>query len=94
MTEAELLKTVKDGMSITGTYLDDKLKVWILEVKEYLVSAGIPQSIVDSNKSAGIIARGVSDLWNFGGGNGNLSRYFYQRAIQLSMCKGDDHENV
>lgn len=94
MTEAELLKIVKSGMSITGPYMDDKLKVWINEVKEYLVSAGVQRSIVDSDKSAGIIARGVSDLWNFGGGNGNLSCYFYQRAIQLSMCKGDDHENV
>ncbi|MCI9366311.1 MAG: hypothetical protein HFJ54_07320, partial [Clostridia bacterium] len=34
--------------------------------------------------SAGIIARGVSDLWNYGSGGTSFSPYFMQRAIQLS----------
>ena len=45
------------------------------------VLAEIPKQIVDSDAAAGVISRGVSDLWNYD--SGNLSKYFYQRAIQL-----------
>lgn len=46
-------------------------------------SAGVPENTLQSEKIIGAVARGVTDLWNFGAGNGKLSEYFYQRVIQL-----------
>ena len=36
------------------------------------------------NITLGLVTRGTSDLWNYGGGDGVLSPYFYQRAAQLA----------
>ena len=46
--------------------------------------AGVPTEVIESNVSAGVIARGVTDLWNYNGGAGKLSDYFYQRDSQLA----------
>ena len=81
---ADILTRVKHALGITGTYQDDTLNVYIDEVKEYMVDAGVPKSVVDSAVSAGVIARGVTDLWNYNGGAGKLSDYFYQRVSQLA----------
>jgi hypothetical protein len=40
-----------------------------------------------SNITHGIVARGVSDLWNYGAADGKLSSYFMQRAAQISYKK-------
>ena len=80
---ADTLSKVKSALGITGTYQDETLKVYIDEVKEYMVSAGVSREVVDSDVSAGVIARGVTDLWNYNGGAGKLSDYFYQRVSQL-----------
>lgn len=76
-----VLTNVKNALGITGNYQDDTLTEYINEVKGYLLDAGVPEAIIDSDKTAGVIARGVSDLWNYG--TGKLSDYFYQRVIQL-----------
>ena len=81
---ADTLSKVKSALGITGTYQDGTLTVYIDEVKDYMVSAGVPKSVVDSEVSAGVIARGVTDLWNYNGGAGKLSDYFYQRVSQLA----------
>lgn len=81
MADFDILTSVKASLGITGTYQDPTLTEYITEVKEYLIDAGIPKAIVNSEKSAGVISRGVSDLWNYGAGK--LSDYFYQRASQL-----------
>lgn len=75
-----MLEQVKTALGITGTYQDDTLQVYIDEVLAFLKSAGVPESKVTS----GVVARGVSDLWNYGDGNGKLSDYFRMRAAQLS----------
>lgn len=80
MTDAEMLTHVKNALGITGEYQDDTLKEYILEVIDFLTSSGIRLS----NITPGIVSRGVSDLWNYGAGNGKLSEYFMQRAAQLS----------
>lgn len=80
-----LLDDVKTGLGITGEYQDGTLSLYILEVKEYLKGAGIPAEIVESAAAVGIITRGVADLWNYGAGEGKLSEYFLQRAIQLKL---------
>lgn len=89
MTNAELLAKLKSGLGITGTYQDDTLQVYIDEIKAYLASAGVKQSVIESEASVGCIIRGVADLWNYGSGNANLSPYFVQRMIQLSMKQGE-----
>lgn len=82
-----ILTKVKASLGITGDYQDDTLVEYIAEVKEYLLDAGVPEGVVNSDVSAGVIARGVSDLWSYGAGK--LSEYFYQRASQLSLKAGD-----
>lgn len=84
MTDAELLQKVKAAQGITGSYQDETIKGYISDVKEYLVDAGVKEEIVESDASAGVIARGVIDLWIYGPGNANFSNYFKERAIQLS----------
>ena len=77
----EILKKVKNALGITGDYQDNTLMEYIAEVKLFLQDLGISKQVVDSDAAAGLISRGVSDLWNYE--SGNLSKYFYQRAIQL-----------
>ena len=74
------LDDIKSALGITGDYQDASLQIYFNEVVEFLKDAGVKQS----NITAGIVARGVSDLWNYGMGEGQLSTYFYQRASQLS----------
>lgn len=79
-----MLDNVKTALGITGTYQDDTLQGYIDEVCEYLKDAGVSESVINSDASNGIIARGVADLWNYGSGGTQLSPYFMQRAIQLA----------
>lgn len=77
------LADVKNALGITGTYQDATLQIYFDEVMSYLTGAGIPAAAITS----GLVARGVADLWNYGGAEGELSQYFYQRAAQLSYNK-------
>lgn len=83
MTDEELLSKVKTGLNITGTYQDETLKTYIADVKNFLVDAGVPDEMINSSDSVGVIIRGVSDLWNYGMGTAELSQYFIQRTVQL-----------
>lgn len=74
------LEQVKDALGITGDYQDNTLQVYFIEVIDFLTDAGVKQS----NITAGIVARGVADLWNYGAADGRLSTYFKQRAAQLA----------
>ena len=74
------LAKVKDAMGITGTYQDSTLTEYFDEVVGFLRDAGVK----DANITTGIVARGVSDLWNYGSGGTSLSTYFLQRAAQLA----------
>ena len=87
MTDAELLTKVKNGLGITGEYQDATLTVYVNEAKAYLIDAGVKKSVLESEAAVGCIMRGVADLWNYGSGEGKLSQYFMQRAIQLSLHK-------
>lgn len=82
-----MLETIKKALGITGNYLDDTIQIYINEVNSYLVSSGMPSDLVNTAETAGIVARGVADLWNYGSGEGKLSNYFMQRAIQLYSAK-------
>lgn len=78
-----MLENVKSALGITGNFQDATLQIYIDEVTSFLTAAGIPESKI----TAGIVARGVADLWNYGGADGKLSEYFMQRAAQLAMTK-------
>ena len=73
------LENVKNMLGITGDDQDNTLQGYFDEVISFLEDAGIKAE----NITNGIVARGVSDLWNYGSGEGKLSEYFIQRAIQL-----------
>jgi len=75
-----MLEDVKKALGITGDFQDATLNIYIDEVVAFLTSAGVPRGKITS----GIVARGVADLWNYGGAQGELSEYFMQRATQLS----------
>lgn len=74
------LEDVKKALGITGDYQNETLRIYFDEVVAFLADAGVPKSKI----TAGIVARGVSDLWNYGGAEGKLSEYFIQRAAQLA----------
>lgn len=77
------LEQVKNALGIVGNYQDATLQVYFDEVVGFLADAGVREE----NITSGIVARGVSDLWNYGAGEGTLSTYFLQRAIQLAYKK-------
>lgn len=74
------LNDVKNALGITGDYLDGTLQIYFDEVVLFLEDAGVPISKI----TAGLVSRGVADLWNYGGAEGKLSPYFMQRATQLA----------
>lgn len=76
-----MLESVKTALGITGDFQDATIQSYIDEVVEFLMDAGVKKSDI----SVGIVTRGVSDLWNYGGADGKLSEYFLQRATQLSF---------
>lgn len=76
-----MLENVKKALGITGTYQDATIQVYIDEVVGFLELAGVATADITD----GIVARGVADLWNYGGAEGKLSPYFYQRASQLAL---------
>lgn len=78
-----MLENVKNALGITGDYQDATLQVYLDEVVEFLTDAGV----AERNITSGIVARGVSDLWNYGSADGKLSSYFLERASQLSYKK-------
>lgn len=77
------LADVKNALGITGDYQDATLQVYFDEVVSFLTDSGVAAEKI----TAGLVSRGVSDLWNYGGAEGKLSQYFYQRAAQLSYKK-------
>lgn len=82
MADAVMLENVKSALGITGTFMDATISLWIDEVTDYMLGAGVGTAQISA--SAGVVARGVNDLWNNGAGNGKLSPYFYDRVTQLA----------
>ena len=75
------LDDVKTAIGITGDFQNDTLQIYFDEVVDFLKDAGIDENSI----TKGIVARGVSDLWNYGMEEGRFSEYFYQRAKQLAL---------
>lgn len=87
MTKQELLEKVKVGLGNVPSHLDETINLYIEEVINYMLSAGVSETLLSEDnineKCTGAIIRGVSDLWNYGNGDTKLSEYFYQRVDQL-----------
>jgi hypothetical protein len=83
MNETELLNSVKVALGITGDFQDETLKIYMYEVLQYLTDAGVSAEEIMAPSIKGVVARGVSDLWNYGSSGGKLSEYFMQRVVQL-----------
>ena len=78
---AATLAGVKAALGITGTYQDATISEYFADVVSFLEGGGVPADKITD----GVVARGVSDLWNYGAGEGKLSTYFMQRAAQLAL---------
>lgn len=89
MTDAELLTEVKKRIGITGDYQDDTLTGHIQDVKDFMQDAGVSEEVMQATKIIGAVTRGVSDLWDYGSGNGEFSPYFFQRVTQLVYKGGE-----
>jgi hypothetical protein len=76
-----MLESVKNALGITGDYQDETVQEYINEVIAFMHDAGVPTTQI----TPGVVARGVSDLWNYGEGNGKLSQYFIMRLTQLGV---------
>ena len=75
-----MLEDVKIGIGITGNYQDATVNGYIEEVKSFAIDGGVKPG----NITTGLVVRGVSDIWNFGACDGELSEYFKQRVTQLA----------
>lgn len=83
-----MIDEVMQALNLTGNdYQKDTIQFYIDDVNAYLIDAGVPENMINTKPTAGVVARGVADLWNYGAGDGRLSNYFYQRAIQLATGK-------
>lgn len=93
MTDAQLLTKIKNGLGITGDFQNATLTVYVDEVKAFMKSAGVADTVITSEASVGCIMRGVADLWNYGSGNATLSDYFRMRVLQLKAIKPEPEPN-
>ena len=91
LTAEERLKKVKYALygNADGNYNDEQLQLFIDEVIDELISAGVKEEVAKSAAAVGCIACGVNDIWNYTSGGVKHSEYFNRRLVQLSLKKGD-----
>lgn len=77
------LEGVKNALGITGEYQDATLQVYFDNVVDFLINSGV----ASANITDGLVAQGVTDLWNYGAGEGKLSSFFMMQASQLHWKK-------
>lgn len=77
----DLLTEIKKRLSITGDFHDSLLLGYADDVKQYMLSAGVKESVINSKMAIGCISRGVLDLWT----KDTFSEIFRQRVIQLCL---------
>jgi hypothetical protein len=88
LTAAERLAKVKTALGMNGSnYQDETLSLYIGEVVDFMVGAGVQQAVAESDAAVGCIAVGVNDLWNYSSGGVRFSEYFKSRVVQLSLRK-------
>ena len=89
----DILTKVKNAIGITSDSQDETIKVYIDNIKAYMVSAGVDKSVVESDVACGAIVSGVIDLWQYGSGAISLSPFTKERIIQLRYEEMEDTED-
>ena len=92
LTEAERLAKVKYALygDATQSYNDEQLKLYIEEVLDEMIHAGVKENVAKSAAAVGCIACGVNDIWNYSSGTVKHSEYYNRRLIQLTLRRGDE----
>ena len=92
LTEAERLAKVKYALygDATQSYNDEQLKLYIEEVLDEMIHAGVKKNVAKSAAAVGCIACGVNDIWNFSSGTVKHSDYYNRRLVQLTLRRGDE----
>ena len=78
MEVIDMLEQVKKLLGITGKFQDETINGWIDEIKQLMIDGGISPSIVNDVKSAGVIAKGIDDVYFQ---KTNLSNYFGKELL-------------
>lgn len=84
VSKEELFSMVKGALGVTSDLQDQQIKPFFDDVICFLLEAGAKEENILQDTTAGLLSRGVSDLWDTGTGNTRLSEYFIQRAIQFT----------
>ena len=85
LTAADRLAKVKTALGMNGSdYQDATLSLYIGEVVEFMIDAGVQRAVAESEAAVGCIAIGVNDLWNYSSGGVRFSDYFKSRIVQLA----------
>jgi hypothetical protein len=92
LTEAERLAKVKYALygDATQSYNDEQLKLYIEEVIDEMIHAGVKENVAKSAAAVGCIACGINDIWNFSSGTVKHSDYYNRRLVQLTLRRGDE----
>lgn len=92
LTEAERLAKVKYALygNATQSYNDEQLKLYIEEVLDEMIHAGVKENVAKSAAAVGCIACGVNDIWNYSSGTVKHSEYYNRRLVQLTLRRGDE----
>lgn len=87
LTAAEMLTKVKYALygNADGNFNDEQLQIFIDEVIDELIDAGVTSEVANSTAAVGCIACGITDIWNYSAGGVKHSEYFNRRLIQLTM---------
>ena len=92
LTESERLAKVKYALygNATQSYNDEQLKLYIEEVLDEMIHAGVKENVAKSVAAVGCIACGINDIWNFSSGTVKHSEYYDRRLVQLTLRRGDE----
>ncbi len=86
MTTTEQITKIKQAVGIAEGIPDATIEIWLDEVKDFMRNAGVPEHVINANTTVGLLARGVSDIWNYGDSDKlGFSKVFEQRVVQLSV---------
>lgn len=86
LTAEDRLAKVKTALGMNGSdYQNETLSLYIGEVVDFMIDAGVQREVAESETAVGCIAIGVNDLWNYSSGGVRFSDYFKSRIVQLSL---------
>mgnify|MGYP000958638401 CR=1 FL=1 len=88
LTNEEQIAQIKQALGIGDGIPDETINVWLSDVKDYMLNAGVPTTVINAQTAIGTLTRGVADSWNYGAGNTGYSTLFKERVAQLALGTG------